>query len=151
MQDRPTRDELLAAIAGFLERDIMPAVDDTRRFHLRVALNALAVVRRELVHDDADLVAAATSLAALLPPPDATPAAALPDPAALRHSVRAQTERLCERIRRGDADAGPFRAMVLAHIRADVRRKLVVTNPTWLGDAASQSTCGGPDVSLMRQ
>ena len=139
MQDRPTRDELLAAIAGFLERDIMPAVDETRRFHLRVALNALAVVRRELVHDDADLVAAATSLAALLPPPDTTPAAAVPDAAALRGFVRAQTERLCERIRRGDADAGPFRAAVLAHVRADVRRKLAVTNPRWLGDPGSQS------------
>jgi hypothetical protein len=139
MQDRPTRDELLAAITGFLERDIMPAVDDTRRFHLRVALNALAVVRRELAHEDADLVAAATSLAALLPPADATPAAALPDLAAFRDAVRAQTERLCERIRRGDADAGAFRAAVLAHVRADVRRKLVVTNPAWLDDPASQS------------
>jgi hypothetical protein len=104
-----------------------------------VALNALAVVRRELAHDDADLVAAATSLAALLPAPDVTPAAALPDPAALRGFVRVQTERLCERIRRGDADGGPFRAAVLAHVRADVQRKLVVTNPTWLGDPGSRS------------
>ena len=74
-----------------------------------------------------------------MPPPDTTPAAAVPDAAALRGFVRAQTERLCERIRRGDADAGPFRAAVLAHVRADVRRKLAVTNPRWLGDPGSQS------------
>ncbi len=134
MQDRPTRDELLAAIAGFLEREIMPAVDDARRFHLRVALNALAIVRRELASEDADLLAAAASLSALLSPPGPSPTPAPPHPALLRATVRAQTEQLCDRIRCGDADDVPMREAVRAHVRAEVRRKLLVTNPAWLGE-----------------
>jgi len=48
---------------------------------------------------------------------------------ALRAAVRAWNEALAERIRRGDADDGPYRDAVRAHLRATVVEKLRVANP----------------------
>ncbi|HEU5296581.1 MAG TPA: DUF6285 domain-containing protein [Burkholderiaceae bacterium] len=47
MQDRPTPDELLEAVASFLRDHVMPASTGTVAFHARVAANALDIVRRE--------------------------------------------------------------------------------------------------------
>jgi hypothetical protein len=47
LQDRPTAVELLDAVAGFLEQDVAPALDARLRFHARVAVNVLRIVRRE--------------------------------------------------------------------------------------------------------
>lgn len=48
--NRPTRDELLEAVAEFLEKRVMPKLDAHTAFHTRVAVNVLAIVRRELEH-----------------------------------------------------------------------------------------------------
>jgi hypothetical protein len=48
MHDRPTAVELVAAVREFLERDVFPSVDGRVQFHTRVAMNALAMVEREL-------------------------------------------------------------------------------------------------------
>ena len=53
----------------------------------------------------------------------------------LRAAVRDGTAALAERIRRGEADAGPFRAAVRAHVRAAVEDKLRVANPRFLASA----------------
>ncbi len=45
---RPTVLELLEAVQEFLEKRIVKSVDSHRAFHTRVAINALALVRREL-------------------------------------------------------------------------------------------------------
>lgn len=45
---RPTIDELLEATQEFLEKRIIDKVDSNRAFHTRVAINVLALVRREL-------------------------------------------------------------------------------------------------------
>ncbi len=48
MNDRPTAGELAAAVAGFLESEILPTLDDRRlRFRTLVAINALSIVERE--------------------------------------------------------------------------------------------------------
>jgi len=124
MQDRPTAIELLDAVRGFLERDVVPALDGTAKFHARVAANVVAIVARELALEPAHLAAEWARFDALL---GGAPAPA--DPSALPDAVRARAEALCERIRAGDADAGPFRAAVLAHVRATVREKLAIANP----------------------
>jgi hypothetical protein len=134
MQDRPTIDELLAAIETFLEQEIFPHVDGARQFHTRVALGALAMVRRELALDEAHLAAELAGLDAVLGPPTTSEPAS--SPSARRRIVTERTEALCERIRRGDADAGPFRAAAVAHIRTTVRAKLEVSNPRWLASAS---------------
>src|SRR5262249_61222377 len=48
MQDRPTALELLAAVRGFLEEDLGPALEGRRRFHALVAANVLRILEREL-------------------------------------------------------------------------------------------------------
>jgi Domain of unknown function (DUF6285) len=59
VSERPTAEELAEAIEEFLSGEILPTLDDHRlRFRLLVALNALGIVRRELVkvppEDDAE-------------------------------------------------------------------------------------------------
>jgi signal transduction protein with GAF and PtsI domain len=59
VSERPTSDELAAAIEEFLTGEILPTLDDPRlRFRMLVALNALGIVRRELaklpLEDDAE-------------------------------------------------------------------------------------------------
>ena len=53
MQDRPTYSELLEAVQLFIETDAIPALNGPKKFHARVAANVLAIVRRELAHQDA--------------------------------------------------------------------------------------------------
>jgi Domain of unknown function (DUF6285) len=48
MQDEPTPEELITAVADFLRRDIAPVVTGHDAFRLRVAINALDLVTRQL-------------------------------------------------------------------------------------------------------
>ncbi len=127
MQDRPTYDELLAAVEGFLERDVMVNSEGARRFQARVSLNVLRIIRRELEREEEHLAAEWAGLDALLGAgkrPEGRPA--------LREALAARSEQLCERIRKGDADEGAFREAVLTHVRRSVRDKLQVSDPDWL-------------------
>ena len=126
MQDRPTARELLEAVRLFLEDDVVAALDGPARFHARVAANVLAIVGRELEGEESLLVAEWTRLATLLGRGSDTPPARL---AALRAAVAEMTDALCARIRRGDADASPFRDAVRAAVTASVAEKLAVANP----------------------
>ncbi len=129
MQDRPTYDELLAAVERFLSQEIVPNTEGARRFHARVAANVLGIVRRELEREEEQLAAEWAGLDGLL-----GPAKPQEGRAALREVVGARTADLCERIRAGEADAGPFREAVISQLRRTVRDKLLVSNPGWLGE-----------------
>ena len=48
MQDAPTPDDLLAAVAGYLREQAIPQLQGQAAFHARVAANALDIVRRQL-------------------------------------------------------------------------------------------------------
>ena len=133
MQDRPTALELLAAVRAFLEDEAIPALDARRSFHARVAANVLAIVERELVGEDAALAGEWNELTALLGHAATIPPQARDE---LRGAVHALGVELAERIRRGDADAGPFAAAVRAHVRASVGAKLAVANPRYLAPHA---------------
>ncbi len=129
MQDRPTYDELLAAVERFLSQEIVSNTEGVRRFHARVAANVLGIVRRELEREEEQLAAEWAGLDGLLgpaKPPDGR--------AALREALGARTADLCERIRAGEADAGPFREAVISQVRRTTRDKLLVSNPGWLGE-----------------
>ena len=132
MQDRPTAVELLNAVREFLEQDVMPGLEGRKRFHALVSANVLAIVAREIAGEETMLVAEWERLRDLLGTDDAPPAR-LGD---LRTAVDALTRRLCDRIRAGDADAGPFGDAVRAHVRATVVDKLRIANPKYLGDAS---------------
>ncbi len=128
MQDRPTYDELLAAVERFLSQEIVPNTEGARRFHARVAANVLGIVRRELAREEEQLAAEWAGLDGLL-----GPAKPPEGRAALREALGARRAELCERIRAGEADAGPFREAVISQVRRTIRDKLLVSNPRWLG------------------
>lgn len=90
--DRPTAAELVEATREFLEREVLPAVDDDRlRFRARVAVNALAIAQRELESEEEEDV---------LPP--------------------RQAADLARRIRAGDVPDGAL-ALLKRHVAAKLR------------------------------
>ncbi|MCK6554504.1 DUF6285 domain-containing protein [Candidatus Binatia bacterium] len=125
MQDRPTYMELLNAVQQFIENDVVPALEGPKKYHARVAANVLAIVSRELATEETHLRSEWERLGTLLdddaPPPVGREA--------LRTRLRRRNLALCERIRRGDADAGPWRAAVWEHVRQTVVEKLTVADP----------------------
>ena len=66
MQDEPTPTELIKAVADFLRTEIMPAIKGHNAFKLRVGLNALDIVTRQLALEGPADAAEATRLKALL-------------------------------------------------------------------------------------
>ena len=98
MQDAPTIEELLEAVAEFLQREVAPQLNDPRlRFRALVSANVLAVSRRELEEGEPLLEAELRRLATLLgdsePPPQSL--------TALRARVETQNEALATGIRDG--------------------------------------------------
>ena len=75
--DRPTIDELLHAVEEFLQDESASASDRGRRFNLRLAANAVAIVRRQLAVGATQEVAHAARLARLEMGDDAQLAAAI--------------------------------------------------------------------------
>lgn len=127
MQDRPTYDELLAAVEHFLDTEIVPNVPGSRGFHARVAANTIRIVRRELATEEAHLDAEWSGLDTLLGPAE-RPATR----AALREAIRTRNAAVCDRIRAGDADSGAYRDAVGGHVRRTVSEKLAVSDPDLL-------------------
>jgi Domain of unknown function (DUF6285) len=66
MQDEPTTIELTKAVADFLRNDIAPAISGHNAFKLRVAINILDLVVRQLTLGDGSDATEATSLKMLL-------------------------------------------------------------------------------------
>ncbi len=127
MQDRPTMMEYVQAVTHFLDEEAVPNLTGSRQFYGRVAANVLRAVMRELENEEHDLTAEWERLNQLLPAQERPSA-----PSELRKAIQQRTHDLCQRIRQGDADAGPYRQQVLAHVRECVREKLLVNNPQWI-------------------
>lgn len=111
--DRPTLDEILEAVGEFLEREVLPGILDPRlRFQTLVALNALAIARREVALG---------------------PALREEDERELRDLLGMAGDRedllraLAQRIRDGEAPLG-----TQAFLKAHVRRKLLLASPRYL-------------------
>jgi hypothetical protein len=66
MQDEPTPIELAKAVADFLRSDIAPLISGHNAFKLRVAVNALELVTRQLKFEEGGDGAEAARLARLL-------------------------------------------------------------------------------------
>jgi hypothetical protein len=125
VNDRPSAVELLRAVEGFLEREVVPGLAGPRQFHARVAANVVAMVAREIETEEAHLAGEWERLGELLGDAAAAPVARED----LRRGVLARNAALVARIRSGDADAGPWRARLLAHLRRTVAQKLEVSRP----------------------
>jgi hypothetical protein len=66
MQDEPTPTELVKAVADFLRNEIAPEIKGHNAFKLRVGINALDLVTRQLALADGGDAAEAARLKALL-------------------------------------------------------------------------------------
>src|SRR5882762_6412023 len=66
MQDEPTPTELIKAVADFLRNDIASQIGGHSAFKLRVAINALDLVTRQLTLEQGSDAAEAARLTALL-------------------------------------------------------------------------------------
>ena len=66
MQDEPTPTELIRAVADFLRNDITPAISGHSAFKLRVAINALDLVTRQLALEQGSDTEEAARLSDLL-------------------------------------------------------------------------------------
>jgi hypothetical protein len=89
MQDEPTPTELIKAVAEFLRNDITPAVSGHSAFKLRVAINALDLVTRQLALESSSDATEAVRLSALL---------------GLQGSLSELNRALADRIAKGEAD-----------------------------------------------
>lgn len=127
MQDRPTADELLAALERFLDEEIVPNTPGSRGFHARVAANSVRILRRELENEPEALAAEWAGLDTVLGPRP------MPDRVSdLRAELIARNTDLAEFIRSGGADSGEKRDLVFAHVRRTIAAKLTVSNPDLL-------------------
>jgi hypothetical protein len=66
MQDEPTPTELIKAVADFLRNDIAPMISGHNAFNLRVSINALDLVTRQLALEQGSDAAEAARLTQLL-------------------------------------------------------------------------------------
>jgi hypothetical protein len=114
-QDRPTAAELVESVREFLERDVMSATEGRVQFHTRVAVNALAMIERELTLGPGFGDAERARAEALLGHDG--------EPVALEREIAG-------RIRDGSLDSQLD--AVRAHVRQTVREKLLVANPGYL-------------------
>jgi Domain of unknown function (DUF6285) len=89
MQDEPTPTELIKAVAEFLRNEITPAISGHNAFKLRVAINALDLVTRQLALEQGGDAAEAARLTRLL---------------GMQGSLVELNRALADRIARGEAD-----------------------------------------------
>lgn len=125
---------LLDAARSLLRDQVLPALPDGQRHAALMIANALAVTTRALRQGDGAEREELAGLGLLLGFP---PCEAGLGHAAVRDRLLTANRLLCERIREGDADEGPWRAQVLAHLQATCRRQLEVSNPKLLAAAGA--------------
>ena len=121
MQDRPSADELLEALAEFLDSEVIPAFEGRKRFHAIVAANVARITAREFRLGPAQREAEASELRALL--------GKASEGGASDAALTELNAELCRRIERGDADDGAFRTEVLAFLRRATEHKLAIDDP----------------------
>lgn len=114
MQDEPTPIELTKAVADFLRNDITPLVSGHQAFKLRVAINILDLVTRQLTREEGSDAKEVERLRALL---------------GVEGSVTDLNRALAERIAKGEVDlATPGLA---EHLWATTMDKLAVDQPNY--------------------
>ena len=114
MQDEPTPSELIKAVADFLRNEIAPEISGHHAFKLRVSINALDLVTRQLKLEQGSDTAEAARLAELLH---------------MQGSLGELNRTLAERIAKGEVDLQtPGLADHLWHTTMD---KLAVDQPNY--------------------
>ena len=126
MQDEPTPTELIQAVADFLRNEITPVIKGHNAFKLRVGINALDLVARQL---------------ALEPDSDAAEAARLSGLLGMQGSLGELNRALADRIAKGEAD---LRTPDLAdHLWRTTMDKLAVDQPNYASYRRELESKGG--------
>jgi hypothetical protein len=124
MQDRPNAGELAEAIREFLEEEILSELEDSRvQFRVRVAMNALSILERELAQEESLLQAEHERLMQLLGEDHAAPGSL----EELREQVFELNRDLAGRIRSEEVPTG-----TLELLRETTADKLRVASPKYL-------------------
>ena len=134
MYDRPNAAELINAVRGHLENQIIPAVkgDGKLYFQTLVAVNVLRVVERELNLAPDHLQAEWTRLDHL------EEAMEMPsDPRAAVSTLHDRNAQLCDNIRAGRYD-GEHKQALFEHLVATTIEQLQVANPKYLQALAQE-------------
>lgn len=114
MQDEPTPSELIKAVADFLRNDIAPVISGHNAFKLRVAVNALDLVTRQLELEEGSDAAETARLTQLL---------------GMQGSLLELNRVLADRIAKGEAD---LQTTGLAdHLWQTTMDKLAVDQPNY--------------------
>jgi hypothetical protein len=114
MQDEPTPEELIKAVADFLRSDIAPGISGHNAFKLRVSINALDLVSRQLKLEQDSNAAEVSRLSQLL---------------GLQDSLTELNRTLADRIARGELD---LQTPGLAeHLWQTTMDKLAVDQPNY--------------------
>jgi hypothetical protein len=114
MQDEPTPEELIKAVADFLRNDIAPVISGHNAFKLRVAINALDLVTRQLELEDGSDGAELAGLSRLL---------------GMQGSLGELNRALADRIAKGDVDLQT--PGLSQHLWQTTMAKLAVDQPNY--------------------
>ncbi|MFT4116273.1 DUF6285 domain-containing protein [Bradyrhizobium sp.] len=114
MQDEPTPIELTKAVADFLRNDVTPLISGHQAFKLRVAINILDLVTRQLAREGESDNAEVARLRALL---------------GLEGSVTELNHALAERIAKGEVDLST--PGLAEHLWQTTMDKLAVDQPNY--------------------
>ena len=114
MQDEPTPTELIKAVADFLRTEIAPVIKGHNAFKLRVGINALDLVTRQLALEGPSDTAEAARLKALL---------------GIDGSVMELNRALAEKIAKGEVDLDA--PGLKEHLWQTTMDKLAVDQPNY--------------------
>jgi len=114
MQDEPTPTELTKAVADFLRSDIAPMIAGHNAFKLRVAINALELVVRQLTLEQGSGTAESERLVKLL---------------GVEGSLLEQNRALAEKIAKGEVDLNT--PGLPEHLWQTTLAKLAVDQPNY--------------------
>ena len=114
MQDEPTPTELIKAVADFLRNELTPAIGGHSAFKLRVAINALELVVRQLTLEEGSSATEAVRLAKLL---------------GMQGSLPEQNRVLAEKIASGEVDLST--PGLSEHLWQTTMAKLAVDQPNY--------------------
>ena len=136
MYDRPTLEELLAAVQLYIQERVQPAVQADARLaeETRIAGEAIAIALRQLEAGTEPLQAAWQRLDFVLGRPVPFPA----DPTQAEDGLRERERKLCEWINAGLYDLPARRAALFEHLLLSVRAQLEVANPALLLELAQE-------------
>jgi Domain of unknown function (DUF6285) len=114
MQDEPTPGELIRAVADFLRNDIAPVISGHEAFKLRVSINALDLVTRQLTLEQAS---------------DSTEKARLEELLDRQGSLGELNRMLADRIAKGEVDLQT--PGLTGHLWQTTMDKLAVDQPNY--------------------